>query len=74
MKRELIEKKELVSDKTKVMVFKYNPNGKRSSVTGLFRELTEDSIIIINKYQVTSFKLDDVVGVQVLEPRRPKEV
>ena len=74
MDKNKIEKKGLVSDKTKVMVFIYKPNGKRTGVTGLFRELTDNELKIINKYQVVSFNIDEIVGVQVLEPRRPKEV
>ena len=72
MKKELIDKKGLVTDKTKVMIFYYKPDGKRTSVNGLFRELTDDSSTIISKYQLVTFKLTEVVGVQVLEPRRPK--
>ena len=74
MKRELIEKKGLVSDKTKIMIFYYKSDGIRTSVTGLFKGLTETSIEFINKYEVKSFNLDDIVGLVVLEPRRPKEV
>lgn len=74
MKRELIEKKGLVADKTKVMVFYYKPDGKRTGVTGLFRELTDKDIIIVNKYQLVTFNIEEIVGVQVLEPRRPKEI
>ena len=74
MKRELIEKKGLVSDKTKIMIFYYKSDGIRTSVTGLFKRLTETSIEFINKYEVKSFNLDDIVGLVVLEPRRPKEV
>ena len=74
MKKSLIDKKELVPDKTKVMVFYYNPDGKRTCVTGLFRRLTDTQIMVINKYQIVTFDLDKVVGVQVLEPRRPKTV
>ena len=74
MKRELINKKELVSDKTKVLIFYYKPDGKRTGVTGLFRELTEDSITIISKCELKTLKLEEIVGIQVLEPRRPKEI
>lgn len=74
MKKELIDKKELVSDKTKIMVFYYKPDGKRTGVTGLFRELTDTDIKLINKYQVVTFNLKDIVGIQILEPRRIKEV
>lgn len=74
MKRELIEKKGLVSDKTKIMIFYYKSDGIRTSVTGLFKGLTETSIEFINRYEVKSFNLNDIVGLVVLEPRRPKEV
>ena len=74
MKRELIEKKGLVSDKSKIMIFYYKPDGIRTSVTGLFKGLTENTIEFINKYELKSFNLDEVVGVQALEPRRTKKV
>lgn len=69
MKRELIIKKKLVSDKSIIMIFYYKPDGKRTSVTGLFKELTSDTISIVNKYRVVTFNLDEVVGVQKLEHR-----
>ena len=56
------------------MVFYYKPDGKRTCVTGLFRRLTDTQIMVINKYQIVTSDLDKVVGVQVLEARRPKTV
>ena len=74
MKKELIDKKKLVPDKSKVLIFYYKADGKRTGVTGLFRELTDTTISVINKYQVVTFNLNEIVGIQILEPRRPKEV
>ena len=74
MKRELIEKKGLVSDKSKIMIFYYKPDGIRTSVTGLFKGLTANTVEYINKYELKSININDIVGIQVLEPRRLKEV
>lgn len=74
MKKELIIKKNLEPDKTKIIVFYYKSDGKRTGVVGLFKELTEDTISVVNKCQIVAFKIDEIVGVQVLEPRNAKEV
>lgn len=74
MKRHLIEKKGLVSDKSKIMVFYYKPDGIRTSVTGLFKEITNKGISLMNKYQLVTFEFDEIVGISVLELGRSKEL
>ncbi len=74
MKKGLIEKKGLVSDKSKIMVFYYKPDGIRTSVTGLFKEITDEGVSLMNKYQLVTFKFDEIVGISILDSRRSKEV
>lgn len=74
MKRELIEKKGLVSDKTKIMIFYYKPDGVRTSVTGLFKRLTANTVEYVNKYELKSIDIKEIVGLKALETGRSSEV